>query len=239
MLHTETVEAGTLALLKKILNDKEFQTFNLAGGTALSLQLGHRKSIDLDLFTDKDFDAEKLADHLAKTYNMQSIGHLKNAIFCRVDNIKVDILAHQYRLIDKVPEIEDVRMLSLKDIGAMKLNAILYNGTRLKDFVDMHCLVEHVPLYQLTEAFENKYPDVNKQMAQAGLLYHQDINLKEKVDFIGREITWKEIAGRLRQAVADDHKIFNDHKIKTKKIINVNQSDNQIHRKGRSNRPKL
>lgn len=239
MLHTETVEAGTLALLKKILNDKEFQTFNLAGGTALSLQLGHRKSIDLDLFTDKGFNAKKLADHLAKTYNVQNIGHVKNAVFCRVDNIKVDILAHQYPLVDKVQVIEGVRMLSLKDIGAMKLNAIMYNGTRLKDFVDMHCLVQHVPLHKLTEAFENKYPDVNKQMAQAGLLYHKDINLKEKIDFIGRDITWKEIASRLREAVADDHKIFSDRRIKTKKIINVKQSDKQIHRKGRSNRPKL
>ncbi len=178
MLHTETVEAGTLALLKKILSDKEFQLFNLAGGTALSLQLGHRKSIDLDLFTDIDFDAKKLADHLSETYNTQNIGHLKNAVFCKVDNIKVDILAHQYPLINKVQITDGVMMLSLEDIGAMKLNAILDNGTRLKDFVDMHILLQHLPLHKLTEAFIKKYPDVNAQMARNGLLFHQDINLK-------------------------------------------------------------
>lgn len=223
MLHTETVETGTLALLKKILNDKEFQTFNLAGGTALSLQLGHRKSIDLDLFTDKDFDAKKLSDHLVKTYNVQNIGCVKNAVFCRVNNIKVDILSHQYPLVDKVQVVEGVRMLSLTDIGAMKLNAILYNGTRLKDFVDMHCLVQNVPLHKLTEAFENKYPDVNKQMAQAGLLYHHDINLKEKIDFIGRDISWKEIAERLQNAVANEHTIFKSQEIKERQQKSIKQ----------------
>ncbi len=239
MLYTETVEAGTLALLKKILNDKEFQSFNLAGGTALSLQLGHRKSIDLDLFTDRDFDASKLADYLTKIYNAKKIGHLKNAVFCKVDNIKVDILAHQYPLINKVQITEGVRMLSLEDIGAMKLNAILYNGTRLKDFVDMHSLLQNVPLHKLTEAFEKKYPDVNRQMAHTGLLYHQDINMKEKIDFIGKEILWKEIADRLLEAVANDRKVFQEQQGKLKQRNGLKEQQNLSERKGKNNRPKL
>lgn len=239
MLHTETVEAGTLALLKKILSDKEFQSFNLAGGTALSLQLGHRKSIDLDLFTDKDFDSKKLADHLINTYSAQSTGHLKNAVFCKVDNIKVDILAHQYPLINKVQVTDGVRMLSLEDIGAMKLNAILYNGTRLKDFVDMHRLLQHIPLHKLTEAFENKYPDVNAQMACNGLLYHQDINLKEKIDFIGKDILWEEIAVRLREAVANDRKVFKEQKVRPKQQIKEMDQLRQSQQKKKGNRPKL
>ncbi len=238
MLHTETVEAGTLALLKKLLNDKEFQSFNLAGGTALSLQLGHRKSIDIDLFTERDFDAKKLADHLAKTYNAQTIGQLKNVVFCTVDNIKVDILAHQYPLINKVQITEGVRMLSLEDIGAMKLNAILYNGTRLKDFVDMHILLQYVPLQKLTKAFENKYPNVNAQMARNGLLYHQDINLKEKIDFIGRDILWDEIAARLREAVANDQKIFQDQQLKQKLPKKIEEQKRK-QKNTKSNRPKL
>ena len=239
MLHTETVEAGTLALLKQILNDKEFQSFNLAGGTALSLQLGHRKSIDLDLFTDKDFDAKKLADHLTETYNAQTIGQLKNAVFCKVDNIKVDILAHQYPLINKVQVTEGVRMLSLEDIGAMKLNAILYNGTRLKDFVDMHILLQHVSLHKLTQAFENKYPDANAQMVRNGLLYHQDINLKEKIDFIGRDIPWEEIANRLAEAAANDQKIFQESQLKPKQHKRIKEQPKLNQQKGKSNRHKL
>jgi hypothetical protein len=50
MLHVETVEAGTLDLIKRLLNDDQLRQFNLVGGTALSLQLGHRMSVDIDLY---------------------------------------------------------------------------------------------------------------------------------------------------------------------------------------------
>lgn len=49
MLHKETVESSTLELLKQLQAESLLQTFNLVGGTALALRLGHRKSIDLDL----------------------------------------------------------------------------------------------------------------------------------------------------------------------------------------------
>lgn len=110
--------------------------------------------------------------------------------------------------------VEEIRMLSLEDIGAMKLNTILYNATRLKDFVDMHSLLDHVPLQKLTEAFEKKYPDVNKQMAHASLLYHKDVKRKQEIDFIGPKIPWQEIASRLREAVADEHKIFQGYQVR-------------------------
>ena len=56
MLHTQTVETGTYELLKSIMSDTVFDQFSLAGGTALSLLIGHRKSIDLDLFTVEEFN---------------------------------------------------------------------------------------------------------------------------------------------------------------------------------------
>ena len=56
MLHKEVIEPGTLELLKNLQKESELKTFNLVGGTSLALQLGHRKSIDLDLFTDTEFD---------------------------------------------------------------------------------------------------------------------------------------------------------------------------------------
>lgn len=61
MLQTQTVEAGTLDLIKTLLNDTELSAFNLVGGTALTLQIGHHKSIDIDLFTTLDFEAQDLA----------------------------------------------------------------------------------------------------------------------------------------------------------------------------------
>ena len=61
MLYTQTVAPRTLELLKKLEAEPSLAAFNLAGGTALALYLGHRKSVDLDLFSPQSFDAKKLA----------------------------------------------------------------------------------------------------------------------------------------------------------------------------------
>lgn len=61
MLHKETIEAETLDLIYRLVADENLKRFNLVGGTALALMIGHRISVDIDLFTDTEFDAEKLA----------------------------------------------------------------------------------------------------------------------------------------------------------------------------------
>ena len=63
MLQTQTVEARTLALIKTLMSDQKLNDFYLVGGTALSLKLGHRLSIDIDLFTSKDLDSASLKTH--------------------------------------------------------------------------------------------------------------------------------------------------------------------------------
>jgi len=63
MLHQETVETRTLDLILKLMSDNLLNEFNLVGGTALALKLGHRKSVDIDLFIDRDFDSRSVAIH--------------------------------------------------------------------------------------------------------------------------------------------------------------------------------
>ncbi len=232
MLYKETVETGTLDLIKKLLRDKELSAFNLVGGTALSLKLGHRKSIDIDLFTDKDFDTSHIASHLSLAYKAEVTSTLKNGIFCFINDVKVDILAHQYPILNKIETLDEIRMLSLEDIGAMKLNAILYNGSRLKDFVDIYSLLEHIPLKKLTDTFQEKYPDVNKQMAHTALLYHNDVRRQQQIDFIGRDIPWEEIVDRLREAVVNEHNIFKSQRIQPKQQTKLKKEQKRSLRKG-------
>ena len=99
MLHKETVETQTLDLILRLFKDDLFNEFDLVGGTALSLQIGHRKSIDIDLFNRGAFDAVSLSDHLLKAYKAESIKTLKNGVFCFINDVKVDLLSHQYPLI--------------------------------------------------------------------------------------------------------------------------------------------
>lgn len=70
MLHKETVDAGTLDLIKRLMGDTELKDFFLVGGTALSLQIGHRISIDIDLFSEKEFDTSRLKKYLEDNYQL-------------------------------------------------------------------------------------------------------------------------------------------------------------------------
>jgi Nucleotidyl transferase AbiEii toxin, Type IV TA system len=152
MLHTDTVEKGTMDIIKKLFKDSNFDSFNLVGGTTLALKIGHRKSIDIDLFTTSDFDAQEIFKYLVTTFNATRVQAINNGVFCFIDGVKLDLLAHKYPLVEDLEIIEDIRMVSLKDIGAMKLNAIFNNGTRLKDFVDIYVLLEIFSLKELTDA---------------------------------------------------------------------------------------
>ena len=90
-------------------------------------------------------------------------------------------------------------MVSLLDIGAMKLNAIFHSGKRLKDFVDMYSLLEIYTLDQLLNACQKKYSDLNMNMVKQSLLHHDDI-IFLPVEFTGAEIRWSTITNRLRNA---------------------------------------
>jgi len=208
MLFTQTIETGTLDLIKRLMQDPEFDDFNLVGGTALALKLGHRKSIDIDLFTNKGFDSDRILKRLKGQYGSENNVAIQNGIFCLIDGVKTDFIAHQYPLINPIEELEGIRMASLEDIEAMKLNAILNSGARLKDFVDIFSLLECRPLNKLTEAFVKKYPNVNKQMAHNAMIYFNDINARQRIDFVDREIHLKEIKSRLNTAVGDEDRIF-------------------------------
>ena len=144
--------------------------------------IGHRKSIDIDLFSDTDFNSQALSNHITSSYNVSRIQTISNGVFCLIDGIKVDMLAHKYPLVEDLEIIEGLRLASLKDIGAMKLNAIYNNGTRLKDFVDTYVLLEIFSLQDLVDATEKKYPENSITMVTNALLYHDDIDFSVPID---------------------------------------------------------
>lgn len=207
MLHRETVADETLDLIREMMNDKAFKDFNLVGGTALSLQIGHRISVDIDFFNPKPFNSSKMSEYLQVKYNAENIRTLKNGVFCFINDIKVDLLSHQYPSIKPIIKEESIRMASLEDIGAMKLNAITDNGTRLKDFVDIYYLLEYHPLEHLLTAYENKYPDVSRHIATKALNYYNDIQ-PVTIHFASSSITRAQIIRRITEATLEPTKIF-------------------------------
>jgi hypothetical protein len=75
-------------------------SFNLLDGTALALKIGHRKSINIDLFTLSDFDSGEISNHLTTVYSVTRLQTITNGKFCLIDGVKVDLLIHKYPLVD-------------------------------------------------------------------------------------------------------------------------------------------
>lgn len=188
--------------------------------------IGHRISVDIELFTAQPFDASWIASALAGQYDdVEDLRVIKNGIFCHSRDIKVDFISHEYPLIQPVQYMDDIRMLSLEDIGGMKLHAIVNSGDRLKDFIDIYALLEHVPLNKLYDAYEKKYyPNVNRQMAQAALLYYEEIDFFYPLSLMDKKLDWKTVKTRLKSAVLDPSKIFSVSKTSLKKP-NVNRKN--------------
>ncbi len=138
MLYKNTVEKRTLELLIKLQSNPEFSNFYLAGGTALALQIGHRKSIDLDFFSLHDFDNNYLLEFLEHDFEFYLDYSDKNTLKGSINDIKIDILSHKYPLVKQVVKYDRIILYSVEDIIAMKLNAIAGNGTRSKDFIDIY-----------------------------------------------------------------------------------------------------
>jgi hypothetical protein len=208
MLREETVEARTLALIKRLSSDQEFNNFVLVGGTALSLQLGHRKSIDIDLFNEHAFDGKRIAAHLQSSYGASRAAVDGNAVTALIQGVKTDLLRHGYKWVRPIQETDGIRMASLEDIAAMKLNAIVGNGSRLKDYVDIHFLLEKRSLDQLTAAYTEKYPDMSAGIAKSALLYHSDIDFTTDLHLLTGKFNWRTIQQRLREAVVEPKKVF-------------------------------
>jgi predicted nucleotidyltransferase component of viral defense system len=181
MLQLETIEQNTFLLLKEMMQIPEINHFDLAGGTTLALYLGHRVSIDLDFFTTQEFDSTKLVNLLEDKYQLSSIIASKNALSLYIlyneKNIKIDFLRHNYKII-KPSVIEDgVRLHSIEDVAAMKLNAILNRGAK-KDFYDIYELLKHYSLHELVSFFKIKYPNTNVLMLIKSLDYFLDADVE-------------------------------------------------------------
>lgn len=208
MLHIQTVETRTLDLINDLMADSQLSNFNLVGGTALALKLGHRISIDIDLFSTTSFSSREIANHLIERYDAQEVRILTNAIFCFINEIKTDLISHQYPLIGELDVINGIRMVSLEDIAAMKLNAIYGSGRRLKDFIDIYVLLEKFSLREMLQACNRKYPDLNLQVLKHAVMYHENIDFSVPIDYVGVEIKWNIIAERLKEAFYNPKTVF-------------------------------
>ncbi len=173
MLHYETIHSSTLELLKKLISIKELSKLRLVGGTSLALQIGHRISVDLDLFGELEADRYTLSSILSKVGEFKKINETENILVCSIDGIKVDIVNYPYKWLEEIYWGDDIPLAGQKDIGAMKLAAIAGRGSK-KDFVDFYFLLQKFKLNDILQFYNKKYPDGSNFLVLKSLSYFND-----------------------------------------------------------------
>ncbi len=172
-LREDAVPAPLLELLQKLMQEDLLSPFCLVGGTALALRLGHRVSVDIDLFSDKAFDVQPITGMLRDTFFIQALETAQNTVRGEVGGIKLDIISHRYPTIGTPTTVDGIRMASLEDIAAMKLNAIANRGSK-KDFWDYAELLTLFSRDEMLAFFAKKYSDENVWYVEKSLSYFDD-----------------------------------------------------------------
>jgi len=182
----------------------ELNDFYLVGGTCLSLRYGHRKSIDLDLFSVSPFENEVIVEAISKVLPLK-VRNINNpvGIFGYIEDVKVDFVKqHRFPQIG-VPILEDgIRMFSDKDIMAMKVNAILKRAQK-KDFWDVAELLQHYTIKEFIINYEEKYPDqmLLISIPQALTYFADDEESEDPISLKAQ--TWESVQKIIKQNVSD------------------------------------
>lgn len=179
-LHLNTVSNLLWEALNVVMNIDEFNSFRLVGGTSLSLQYGHRESIDIDLFTDKPYgsiDFNKIETILHNTFAYVDTTSVGEVVFGRSyfvgtskDNaLKLDVY-YTDPFVFPILEVENIRLATSEEIAAMKFEVIA-NGGRKKDFWDVHELLNSYTLEEMLSFYEkrNPYGSTKQELLQACL----------------------------------------------------------------------
>jgi len=141
--------------------------FYLAGGTALSLQIGHRHSVDLDFFSQtEDIPSirPQLERALARFHATLADSSWGNLVYL-ANNTRIGFYGYGYSLVAPLINDREVHLASILDIALMKLDALLSRAVR-KDFYDLYFICQSIPLREMFDSAPQKYPSVRDFEAQ-------------------------------------------------------------------------
>ena len=216
MLREGCVSEKLLTLLRKLQKENIFKDYFLVGGTALALQMGHRISYDIDLFTKNELRISEIAKYLKQHHgNNYQLLNSQNMIYqVLIDGIKIDFVHHPFELVERIFHDNQIVFLGKKDIAAMKLHAIETSGDRAKDFIDIYFLLKEIPLEKMFEYYQKKYSTDNIFNAKRSLGFFDDVMEEswEEVRVINKKITANTVKKAILSAIAE----FNDMQMRKK-----------------------
>ena len=192
-MHPSILDKNELFLLKKLSFLKKFG-FYLAGGTGLSLQLGHRTSVDLDFYTPKSFKVENITRLFGSEIPQIKItGIAKGTIFGKFKKTEFSLFHYPYELLNSFISFEQVLLASIQDIAAMKIAAVVQRGTK-RDFIDIYYLLKKYPLKKLISWTLKKYPSYQQMLLLKALIYFKDAEEKKEkreIKILDKKFSWE------------------------------------------------
>jgi len=180
-------------LFGKLSSQAFLDDFYLAGGTCLALRIGHRRSVDFDFFTPHDFNTGSITDRLVQLGDYYRENEEKNTINGSLNGVRISFFGYKYRIIDEFTEHNNIRLAGLKDIAAMKLEAIAGRGSK-KDFVDMFFLLQKFSVKEIFEFHAQKYGMglSNQYHHSKSLVYFADAE-EEAMPVMIEPLSWEEV----------------------------------------------
>jgi hypothetical protein len=178
-----------------------FNRLRLVGGTSLALQLGHRHSVDLDLFGELSVGLPDISAVLEQEkLNVITLHNTPKIHILTINNIKVDFVDYPYPWLEDAIVTQGVTLAGMKDIAAMKLSAVTNRGTR-KDFIDLYFLLQHFSLREILGFYTNRFNDGNLFPVIKSLSYFDDAEYEPMPKML-TSITWDEVKAKLIHVIA-------------------------------------
>ncbi len=192
---------------------KTIKTHRLVGGTALALQIGHRISVDIDLFSDDKNDYEEIQEELyekfgnkfAKGRNISS--SVSKGIAVYLNDIKTDILDRKSKFIRPALINEQIRIASKEDIIPMKFNTFLcspeFARYEKKDYIDIANLMKEYSLEHMISLYNEKYPNepMSSRLMIEGLQLSERADKKVMPKMLYAE-TWDDTKKQIEKSIA-------------------------------------
>lgn len=191
------IETVLLADTKKLLNAFRVTHFPpdtyLAGGTAIALQVGHRRSQDLDFFTPSKFHESQWEQKLTRDWKFTLVQKDWQTLIGFISSVKFSLFHYQYPLLAQKEHYAGIAVASLSDLAAMKLDTMIARGTK-RDFIDIFFLAKKFDMDMLFGFYQQKYGQLEEKelMIKKALLYFADADSDEMPDML-LPVSWNEV----------------------------------------------
>ncbi|MBI3069773.1 MAG: nucleotidyl transferase AbiEii/AbiGii toxin family protein [Candidatus Levybacteria bacterium] len=184
-MHQEILLPQTRKLLSQINSQSLPRGFFLAGGTAVALHLGHRRSADLDFFTPTEFVETQWAEKLKKDFGFKLLKRDWQTLIGYVGKVKISLFSYGYKKIASPKFYNQVPVASLPDLAAIKLDTIIGRGTK-RDLIDIYFLAQKFTLKKLLAFYQKKYDNLEEReiMIKKALVFFDDADKDEEPDMI-------------------------------------------------------